>query len=316
MLLCLFLTGCSSASSMTEAAENTVSESSKPASSSVSIGEMTLTYDPGKIRIDAMDDHTIAIADISGDGKYTAEISTDSAFLRQHTRPADVTAAQDMLVNDGYIYSSSVYRDSPHYAAVVTADFDTNDNQAYFKIFIVPKSTSEDTCVYRITLCKGSGFTPTETVYSVVKASIDRLLGNSNLFLFEYPTVLKCMQNVYDQANETGDTSASADESSLFTSSAPYIPEERFGTYTLDGSKFSYLTAGNDKADEIATGTYEVSVIKGMGTYNQTGKDLVPKETYQFGGNGNPTTATVTLEEGDRLYLTAGMTISMKKITR
>jgi hypothetical protein len=314
--ICALITGCSSNAGALSYGSDVPINTAQTAVSTVSIGNLQLMYDPGKVKVDQTDAGGLALADITGDKKYTVTVNTDANYINDFGYPADVTDAQDTLIKNNYIYGDSVFRDSPNYAVIVTSDFDTNENHSFFKIFIVPKESSADKLMYQILLCKGADFQPTEAVYGVIKDAIDRLLGNDKLYLFQYSQVMKYLQNVYDQANGSSETSASEDDSSIFSATGKYIPEEKFGTYTLDGSQFEYLEVGKDDETEVIPGTYEIKVLKGNGTYNQTGEDLIPKDSYQLGGTGNPTTATVTLHEGDRIYVSAGMTVTMKRITR
>jgi len=291
------LSGCGKAS-----AESTSTEALK----TKYCGNFTVSYNDSKFELISGETTTkkvLTMADISsGEAEgISIMITADYSLLDGVAFPTSVRSVKKLLLGTSYGDNKNYYENDNYY--IETEDgYATDGNYSYFTMYVVPKESANENAVYIIKVVYGVTYYPSNALFNLCMDSAGNLIGQ-NLSL-DYQETMDNLKDIYDDVN--GDAYMTYDHSK--DDAQTYEPKLMQGMYTLSGEDFSYIDVGTD-SNTLQAGTYTIQWVSGSGTFNHCNYNLVSVEAYEIKKNFEDT--TITLQEGDRIYLGENVTINL-----
>lgn len=230
-------------------------------------------------------------------------ISADYSMLEGKPFPTSARDTKKILLNTAS-GQDTAYAECSDYFVRSCYGYTTEGNYSYFELYIVPKASANENAVYNVKLSYSNSFYPSKRLFKLCIDSTSKLLGQD--LQLDYQATMDKVKNVYDKAN--GEASIEYDHSK--DEAQTYKPKFTQGKYILNGDDFEYIDVGNDD-NNILPGSYNLTYVSGSGAFNQTDYNLMSKNCYQM--NKKFESCTVELEEGDRIFVSEGLTINLEQ---
>lgn len=230
-------------------------------------------------------------------------ISADYSLLDGKTFPTTKRDVKKLLLNTDS-GENTAYAECSDFYVRSSFNYTTEGDYSFFELYIIPKESANENAAYNVKISYGGDFYPSNGLFNLCIDSTNELLGQE--LQLDYQTVMQSIKDLYDDAN--GEVSIKYDHSK--DEAQNYKPKLNQGTYTLSGDDFEYIDIGEDD-NNILPGTYTLTYISGKGSFNQTDYNLMSKNFYQMSKKFE--SCSVTLEEGDRIFVTEGLVITLKQ---